>query len=127
MGYRPEEFDTAFNEVSKTYPFARRSVAEQVLGHLERLTRENYRASRANKKPYWQLIREALNESNVMGQVERKPYKSIIGHIYGRHGNYVATRYREDPKLRPPKPRFPTEASGPAVTQKPNGQLMWQF
>ncbi len=127
MGYRPEEFDAAFAKVSDKYPAARRSVAEQVLGHLESFVIKNDRAVQTEKRTFRQLIQEALEEANVKGELGQKPYKSMIGFIYGSHGNHVKKRYREDSKNRPPTPRFPNEGRAPTVTENLNGQLRWQF
>lgn len=127
MGYRPEEFNVAFNNAAETYPFARRSVAEQVLGHFELLKRTNDRSKQADKKPFWFLIRSALNEANVMGELERKPYKAIIGYLYGKHGNFTAQKYRDNQNLKPAQPRFPLVEACVETVTKPNGQVAWKF
>ncbi len=127
MGYRTEEFDMAFAKVSEKYPFVRRSVAEQVLGHFERLKNANDRAKQKDKKPYWLLMREALNESNIMGELERKPYKSMISHIHGKHGNYTQQQYRNNQASRPIHPRFPQDTPNVEVETKPDGQMRWKL
>lgn len=127
MGYRPEEFDAAFIKAAAKYPSVRRSVAEQVLGHLESAKLSNQKKPMAERRPFGLLIRLALNEASVMQKGQRTAYASIIGFIYGRHGNYIAERNRKNPHNRPVHSAFPSTAPAPEVGLNAKGQKEWKF
>jgi hypothetical protein len=127
VGYSPQEFDEAFRKVQERYTFVSKSTAEAVLGHLEKAIRENDRKPSAEKRPFWELIRFSLNEASVTSVTERKPYKSLIGYIFGKHGNFVGTRQHYNPEHKPEVPRFPKTSPDTDITEMPNGQRVWKF
>ena len=127
MGYRPEEFTAAFAKAAEIYPFINVTTAQLVLYNFDRGIRQNRRRKLSEREPYGLQIRYALNDSNIEGKSFRKAYASVIGYLYGKHGNFISQRYRTHPELRPAVPQFPKETNRTGVSEKPNGQKTWEF
>lgn len=128
MGYRPEEFAAAFSKAAEKHPFINRATAELVLFNFEERTKANLAKKFSDREKYGLQIRYALNDSNIKEKPLRTAYASIIGFLYGKHGNSIAKKYRDQPDLRPPIPRYPNHTGAMStILEKPNGQLAWEF
>ena len=120
MGYSPQEFNTAFDKVIDKYPFVRRSKAENVLTNMNNLWQKH----KSSGKKFGEIIRLALNESNVWGEDDRSAYGSFIGHLYNPRAQ-AAKRYRKATPARKPSP--PKLSPPPAIIVGIKGQLAWEI
>ncbi len=120
MGYSAQEFNTAFDKVVKTHSSIRRSKAENVLENAARL----WLKYKSTGKKFGEIIRLALNESNVWDEQERSAYGSLIGHLYSPRAQ-AAKRYRKTtPPRKPAPPKIPPP---PAIILGAKGQLAWEI
>lgn len=120
MGYSPQEFNAAFDKVVSKHPSIRRSKAENVLENAGRL----WSIYKSSGKKFGEVIRLALNESNVWAEHERSAYGSLIGHLYSPRAQ-AAKRYRKTDQPRKPSP--PKASPPPSIITKANGQLAWEI
>ena len=125
MGYTPQEFDVAFDTATKKYTFMTTPTAKLFLFNFDKRVSENKKKKFSEREPYGLQIRHALTDSNIKGKVQRKAYGSLVGLIYGKHGNYVAQKYRNNPNLRPAVPQFPKDQLVVEEICEPNGQRAW--
>ncbi len=120
MGYSQQEFNTAFEKVVSKYPDVRRSKAENVLANAARL----WAQYKSTGKKFGEIIRLALNESNVWREEERSAYGSLIGNLYSPRAQ-AAKRYRKTATPRKSTP--PKTPQPPAIVVEAKGQLAWEI
>jgi hypothetical protein len=120
VGYSTQEFNTAFEKVVVRHSSIRRSKAENVLTNMDRL----WLKYKSSGKKFRDIIRLALNESNVWDETGREAYASLIGYLYNPRAQ-AAKRYRKAAPVRKLSP--PRLSPPPAIVEGPKGQLAWEI
>lgn len=126
VGYTPQEFEVAYDLTAACHPCLRKALAEEVGMQFDSNKLKNSRKPYRERLPFGLLIRHTMNEMNLKGE-NREAYKALIGHLYGKHGSWVASKRKKQPKSNLPPAQFPVDAPPPAIVTKPSGQLAWEI